>query len=98
MPASTSNLNGGGWTKIPTNQNENLIIQWGIGYIISGEKSGQVNFPVAFPNKIFGVLVTDTGAACISYGTAYRTLTGFTQYRYSDSAANVNGFWIALGC
>ncbi|MEP8948437.1 phage tail protein (plasmid) [Enterobacter asburiae] len=98
MPASTSYLNVGGWTKIPTNKNENLIIQWGLGNLISGEKSGQVNFPVAFPNKILGVLITDTGAACVSYGSGSRTLTGFTQYRYSDSTANINGFWVAIGC
>lgn len=94
MTEFTRNLVSNGWQKLPGG----LVIQWGMGGMAAGVTSGDVTFPIAFPAGVFAILVTDTGAASVPYGTTNRSKTGFSLTRTSSSGAgNVNGFYLALG-
>ncbi|MES3414759.1 hypothetical protein QDQ98_09210 [Enterobacter hormaechei] len=94
MSLFTRNLTSNGWQKFPGG----LIIQWGMGGMPAGVLTGDVIFPIAFSSSVFAILVTDTGAASVAYGTINRSKTGFTLTRTSTSGAgNVNGFYLAIG-
>lgn len=94
MSAFSSGLSRTGWQKIAGG----LILQWGYAPVPAGSATGKVQFPVVFPKDIFAILVTDTGAACLSYGTTDRNNAGFTVARLtSTSNGSVNGFYLALG-
>ncbi|HHR5658250.1 TPA: gp53-like domain-containing protein [Klebsiella pneumoniae] len=83
-----------GWQKFPGG----IIIQWGMGGMPAGVLTGEVVFPISFPSNVFAILVTDTGAASVTYGTTNRSKIGFTLTRTSSSGAgNVNGFYLAIG-
>ncbi|YCI30113.1 phage tail protein [Erwinia sp. PK3-005] len=94
MGAFSSGLSRTGWQKIAGG----LILQWGYAPVPAGSATGKVLFPVVFPKDIFAIFVTDTGAACLSYGTTDRNNAGFTVARLtSTSSGSVNGFYLAIG-
>lgn len=94
MNAFSSGLSRTGWQKIAGG----LILQWGYAPVPAGSATGKVQFPVVFPKDIFAIFVTDTGAACLSYGTTDRNNAGFTVARLtSTSNGSVNGFYLAIG-
>ncbi|EKY1962935.1 hypothetical protein RA241_004355 [Cronobacter sakazakii] len=94
MSFFSSNLSRSGWQKIAGG----LILQWGYAPVSAGSATGKVQFPVVFPKDIFAILVTDTGAACLSYGTTERNNAGFTVVRLTTiSTGSVNAFYLAIG-
>lgn len=94
MATFARNLVSNGWQKLPGG----MVIQWGMGGMAAGINTGDVTFPIAFPSNVFAILVTDTGAASVPYGTTNRSKTGFTLTRSAASGAgNVNGFYLAIG-
>ncbi|MFC2858653.1 phage tail protein [Citrobacter farmeri] len=94
MNTFARNLVSNGWQKLPGG----MVIQWGMGGMEAGVNAGDVTFPIAFPSNVFAILVTDTGAASVPYGTTNRSKTGFTLTRAATSGAgNVNGFYLAIG-
>ena len=94
MNAFSSGLSRTGWQKLAGG----LILQWGSASVAAGSATGKVQFPVVFPTDIFAIFVTDTGAACLSYGTTERNNAGFTIARLTSiSSGSVNGFYLAIG-
>ncbi len=83
-----------------------LIIQWGHtgSGKISGPGSVQINFPTAFPNACFSVVL---GATQLSYSATYNapmmmqvrdvTTAKFNLLHALSNTAYYNNYWIAIG-
>ncbi|MDD7568281.1 MAG: hypothetical protein PUJ68_00045 [[Actinobacillus] rossii] len=82
-------ISNNGWCKLPNG----LIFQWG------NVEGTDVNFPIAFPNAVLNVQLSDIASIDVSVIMTIRTLskTGFTVY--SDKASTVLGgyFFFAIG-
>lgn len=72
-----------------------LIIQWGRGWIANG--NNDVAFPIAFPNSLVNVQVTDEGAGSISHGYNW-SLSDNTKFRCTSQGGRALSYsYVALG-
>ena len=79
-----------GYTTLPNG----LIMQWGRGQITN---DGDVAFPIAFPNSLVNVQVTNDGGGVGSHGYN-RSLSDNTKFRcIAQSGETLNFSYIALG-
>lgn len=69
-----------------------LLVQWGTVSMGSSTSVSAI-FPIAFTSQVFGIQVTDTGAANITYGTSARSTTGFTLSRGSSNGTAVASYF-----
>ena len=87
-----------GWVKLPNG----FIIQWGKTPTVFDEQSAEVVFPVAFPNKLLNIQLTEnqmkTVAAHATHLSAEnRTLTKFTFKINSTLPISTSADWFAIG-
>lgn len=83
----TTNLAANGWHK---DENTGLITQWGSVY-----ERGVKNFPIAFPNECFSVVLTHNGeepAIAFTYGKPTRT-----SFNFQQSGGAAGAFFWAVG-
>ena len=79
-----------GYTSLPNG----LIMQWGRGQITN---AGDVGFPIAFPNSLVNVQVTDDGGGSSSHGYDW-DLSDNTKFNCTiQSGETLNYSYIALG-
>ena len=79
-----------GYTTLPNG----LIMQWGRGQITN---DGDVVFPMAFPNSLVNVQVTNEGAGSISHGYNW-SLSDTTKFRCTSHGGGALSYsYIALG-
>lgn len=72
-----------------------LIMQWGRGWIANG--NNDVAFPIAFPNSLVNVQVTDEGAGSISHGYNW-SLSDNTKFRCtSQNGGALSYSYVAIG-
>ena len=83
-----------GYQKLPGG----LILQWG-AVISTGYSSGQVFFPIAFPNSTFQIIASlhrgDGNLQVVN--TAPQANTAFAWYSNSNLSSGVGVRWIAIG-
>ncbi len=79
-----------GYTTLPNG----LIMQWGRGQI---NNDGDVIFPIAFPNSLVNVQVTDEGAGSASHGYNW-SLSDNTKFRCTSQGGGAFSYsYVALG-
>ena len=70
-------------------------MQWGRGWIANG--NNDVAFPIAFPNSLVNVQVTDEGAGSISHGYNW-SLSDNTKFRCTSQRGGALSYsYVALG-
>lgn len=76
MQFAKNSFNGSGYQKLPSG----MIMQWGraTNTSQSGATPGTANFPLAFPNNVFQVVMTDTSDNAYRYWTSNYTNTSFS--------------------
>lgn len=80
-----------GYTSLPNG----LIMQWGRGRIPNGDND--VAFPIAFPNSLVNVQVTDEGAGSNTHGYNWR-LSNNTKFRCTSQGSEALSYsYVALG-
>ena len=93
--AGTSNQSTNGYQKLPSG----LLIQWGT-FLASASADVAVTFPVAFPNAVLSLAMTQAGQNAMYYG-GYNTTTliGFNGSAWSNSTTrgSTNVSYIAIG-
>lgn len=94
----TGSFGSTGWRKHP----DGTIEQWGTVTTASG--TANVTFPIAFPNAVYTVLLTDSVAATPQAAYIFAlggapSLTGFTVKAQTDAGASAadTAFWRAWG-
>lgn len=87
-----------GWVKLPNG----LILQWGKTPVIHDENSTDIVFPIAFPNKVLNIQLTEnqmrTVAAHATHLAALNvTNTKFTFKMNSTLPIDTSADWFAIG-
>lgn len=87
-----------GWVRLPNG----LIIQWGKTPVIHDENSTDIVFPIAFPNKVLNIQLTEnqmrTVAAHATHLAALNvTNTKFTFKMNSTLPIDTSADWFAIG-
>ena len=93
--AGTSNQSANGYQKLPSG----LLIQWGI-FLASASADVAVTFPVAFPNAVFSLAMTQASQSAMFY-SGYNTPTpiGFNGSAWLNSTTRGSTIvsYIAIG-
>lgn len=98
-PGFGSSIGGSGYQKLPSG----LIIQWGITGWAAGASSGNVTFPIAFPNAGLSATVTYYGAASSANPakgiscTLNATTLSLNAYQAMAGSGGQAFSWIAIG-
>ena len=87
-----------GWVKLPNG----LILQWGKTPVVHDENSTDIVFPIAFPNKVLNIQLTEnqmrTVAAHATHLAALNiTNTKFTFKMNSTLPIDTSADWFAIG-
>ena len=91
-------LNSTGWTKLPSG----LIIQWGKTPVVHDERSTDIVFPIAFPNKVLSVQLTENQMRTTENNATHLAAlnvskTKFTFKINSTSPIDSSADWFAIG-
>lgn len=91
-------LNSAGWTKLPNG----LIIQWGKTPVVHDERSTDIVFPIAFPNKVLSVQLTENQMRTTENNATHLAAlnvskTKFTFKINSTSPIDSSADWFAIG-
>lgn len=91
-------LNSEGWTKLPNG----LIIQWGKTPVVHDERSTDIVFPIAFPNKVLSVQLTENQMRTTENNATHLAAlnvskTKFTFKINSTSPIDSSADWFAVG-
>lgn len=87
-----------GWVKLPNG----FIIQWGKTPTVFDEQSAEIVFPVAFPNKLLNIQLTENQMKTVNAHATHlsaenRTLTKFTFKINSTLPISTSADWFAIG-
>lgn len=91
-------LNSTGWTKLPNG----LIIQWGKTPVVHDERSTDIVFPIAFPNKVLSIQLTENQMRTTENNATHLAAlnvskTKFTFKINSTSPIDSSADWFAIG-
>lgn len=91
-------LNSAGWTKLPNG----LIIQWGKTPVVHDERSTDIVFPIAFPNKVLSIQLTENQMRTTENNATHLAAlnvskTKFTFKINSTSPIDSSADWFAIG-
>ena len=91
-------LNSAGWTKLPNG----LIIQWGKTPVVHDERSTDIVFPIAFPNKVLSIQLTENQMLTTENNATHLAAlnvskTKFTFKINSTSPIDSSADWFAIG-
>ena len=91
-------LNSAGWTKLPNG----LIIQWGKTPVVHDERSTDIVFPIAFPNKVLSIQLTENQMRTTENNATHLAAlnvskTKFTFKINSTSPIDSSAYWFAIG-
>lgn len=91
-------LGGTGWTRLPSG----LIIQWGKTPVIHDENSTNIVFPIAFPNKVLNIQLTENQMRTVESNATHLaalnvTNTKFTFKMNSTLPIDTSADWFAIG-
>ena len=77
----------------------NLIQQWGISRVTTENADGTlIYYPIAFKIRAFGVIATDGGDGCYSWGTTTTNLNSFKAWaRNQGHFTLATGLWFSIG-
>ena len=87
-----------GWVKLPNG----LIIQWGKTPVIHDERSTDIVFPIAFPNKVLNIQLTENQMRTVEANATHLAALNVTNSKFTfkinstlpiDSSAD----WFAIG-
>ena len=87
-----------GWTKLPSG----LIIQWGKTPVVHDENSTDIVFPIAFPNKVLSIQLTENQMRTYQNNATHLaalnvTNTKFTFKINSTIPVDTSADWFAIG-
>ncbi len=91
-----SSVQDSGYSWLPNN----MLLQWAVNSV-GGQTTQLINFPIAFPNGVFSVVLTDHGNTVqdnpsISTAIESQSTTGF--YAVNSASGAARGFdWMAIG-
>ena len=91
-------INQSGWERLPSG----LIIQWGKTPVIHDENTTNIVFPIAFPNKVLNVQLTENQMRTIESNATHLaalnvTNTKFTFKMNSTLPIDTSADWFAIG-
>lgn len=87
-----------GWVKLPNG----LILQWGKTPVIHDESSKDIVFPIAFPNKVLNIQLTENQMRTVEANATHLaalnvTNTKFTFKMNSTLPIDTSADWFAIG-
>ena len=87
-----------GWVKLPNG----LILQWGKTPVIHDESSKEIVFPIAFPNKVLNIQLTENQMRTVEANATHLaalnvTNTKFTFKMNSTLPIDTSADWFAIG-
>ena len=87
-----------GWVKLPNG----LILQWGKTPVIHDENSTDIVFPIAFPNKVLNIQLTENQMRTVESNATHLaalnvTNTKFTFKMNSTLPIDTSADWFAIG-
>ena len=87
-----------GWVKLPNG----LILQWGKTPVIHDENSKDIVFPIAFPNKVLNIQLTENQMRTVEANATHLaalnvTNTKFTFKMNSTLPIDTSADWFAIG-
>lgn len=87
-----------GWVKLPNG----LILQWGKTPVIHDESSKDIVFPIAFPNKVLNIQLTENQMRTVESNATHLaalnvTNTKFTFKMNSTLPIDTSADWFAIG-
>ena len=87
-----------GWVKLPNG----LILQWGKTPVIHDENSKDIIFPIAFPNKVLNIQLTENQMRTVEANATHLaalnvTNTKFTFKMNSTLPIDTSADWFAIG-
>ena len=87
-----------GWVKLPNG----LILQWGKTPVIHDENSKDIVFPIAFPNKVLNIQLTENQMKTVEANATHLaalnvTNTKFTFKMNSTLPIDTSADWFAIG-
>jgi putative tail fiber protein len=93
-----SQWGGTGWVKLPNG----LILQWGKTPVIHDENSKDIVFPIAFPNKVLNIQLTENQMRTVEANATHLaalnvTNTKFTFKMNSTLPIDTSADWFAIG-
>lgn len=91
-------INQSGWARLPSG----LIIQWGKTPVIHDENTTNIVFPIAFPNKVLNIQLTEnqmrtTESNATHLAALNVTNTKFTFKMNSTLPIDTSADWFAIG-
>lgn len=91
-------INQSGWARLPSG----LIIQWGKTPVIHDENTTNIVFPIAFPNKVLNIQLTENQMSTIESNATHLaalnvTNTKFTFKMNSTLPIDTSADWFAIG-
>ena len=91
-------INQSGWARLPSG----LIIQWGKTPVIHDENTTNIVFPIAFPNKVLNIQLTENQMRTIESNATHLaalnvTNTKFTFKMNSTLPIDTSADWFAIG-
>ena len=91
-------INQSGWIRLPSG----LIIQWGKTPVIHDESSKDIIFPIAFPNKVLNIQLTENQMRTVEANATHLaalnvTNTKFTFKMNSTLPIDTSADWFAIG-
>ena len=91
-------INQSGWIRLPSG----LIIQWGKTPVIHDESSKDIIFPIAFPNKVLNIQLTENQMRTVESNATHLaalnvTNTKFTFKMNSTLPIDTSADWFAIG-
>ena len=91
-------INQSGWARLPSG----LIIQWGKTPVIHDENSKDIVFPIAFPNKVLNIQLTENQMRTVEANATHLaalnvTNTKFTFKMNSTLPIDTSADWFAIG-
>lgn len=97
MSQFSSSLGVPGWKIYPDPNSPTgyIMEQWGIFSGLTGT-ANNIFFPIAFPNGVESIQVTDNGDSAYSYGAQIQPGNGFFTL-WSTTTASHGGWWLAKG-
>ena len=91
-------INQSGWARLPSG----LIIQWGKTPVIHDENTTNIVFPIAFPNKVLNIQLTENQMRTIESNATHLAAlnvnnTKFTFKMNSTLPIDTSADWFAIG-
>lgn len=87
-----------GWVKLPNG----LIIQWGKTPVVHDERTSDIVFPIAFPNKVLSIQLTENQMRTVEAHATHLAALNITNTKFtfkinSTLPIDTSADWLAIG-